>query len=185
MSEEKLYQHLSEFVHAFGPIFTSLPTSIQSIRTFTSFMPLKFEANIVVIDLNKKYYFRVSLEEYLIRKRNFDFCNLTLVADSKTWTKIFTGQATLMGEFNLGNVLMTNVKEYYILKTAFLSGILFSFATKKKRLIRAGKYFKFPLFSRRIFTPLFIILFKVLKYVPDEAFERLMKRLSPLLEEFE
>jgi hypothetical protein len=148
-------------------------------------MPLKFEANIIILDLNQKYYFRVSLEDYYIRKRNFNFCDLTLIADSKTWLKIFSGEVTLMGEYNLGNVLMTNIRNYYILKTAFLSGIFFSFATKKKRLIRVGKYFKFPLFNRRIFTPIFTILFKILKYIPDEAFERLAKKISPLLEEFE
>jgi len=42
--------------------------------------------------LNQKYYFRVSLEDYYIRKRNFNFCDLTLIADSKTWIKIFSGK---------------------------------------------------------------------------------------------
>jgi len=185
MIEEKLYEHLYHFVHAFGPIFNRLPTNLQSIRTFTSFLALKFEANIVIKDLNQKLYFRVSLEDYYIRKRNFDFCELTLVSDSKTWIRIFSGQETLMGAYNLGKVGMTNVREQYVLRTAFLSGILFSFAGKKQRLIRAGKYMKFPLFSRRILTPIMTILFKALKLIPVEAIERLMKRISPLLEEFE
>ena len=110
---------------------------------------------------------------------------ITLIANSTTWIRIFSGLTTLMGEYNLGNVLMTSVRNYYVLKTALLSGILFSFATKKQRLIRAGKYFKFPLFNRRIFTPIFTILIKILKFIPVIAIERLMKRISPLLEEFE
>ncbi len=185
MTEETLYTHLEQFVHAFGPIFTCLPTNLKSMRIFTAYMPLKFEANIIVMDWNQKYYFRVSLEDYYIKRRNFNFCELTLIANSTTWIKIFSGQTTLMGEYNLGNVLMTSVRNYYVLKTALLSGILFSFATKKQRLIRAGKYFKFPLFNRRIFTPIFTILIKILKYIPVIAIERLMKRISPLLEEFE
>jgi len=185
MIEEKLYQHLSHFVHAFGPIFNRLPTNLEAIRTFTSFLPLKLEANIVVMDLNQKLYFRVSFEDYYIKRRNFDFCELTLVSDSKTWIRIFSGKETLMGAYNLGKVLMTSVREQYLLKTALLSGILFSFAGKKQRLMRAGKYMRFPLFSRRILTPIMAILMKVMKFIPTEAIERLMKRISPLLEEFE
>ncbi len=185
MIEEKLYEHLYHFVNTFGPIFNRLPTNLEAIRTFTSFLPLKLEANIVVIDLNQKFYFRVSFEDYYIKKRNFDFCNLTLISDSKTWVNIFSGKETLMGAYNLGKVNMSSVREQYILKTALLSGILFSFAGKKQRLMRVGKYMKFPLFSRRILTPIMVILMKVMKYIPDEAIERLMKRLSPLLEEFE
>jgi len=185
MIEDRLYEHLSQFVHAFGPIFNRLPINLQSIRTFTSFLPLKFEANIIVSDLKQYYYFRVSLEDYYIRKRNYHFCDLTLVADSTTWIRIFTGEETLMGDYNLGKVKMNFIREQYVLKTAFLSGILFSFAIKKKRLIRTGKYFKFPLFSRRILTPIMIILFKILKMIPEEIFERFMTKLSPLLEEFE
>jgi len=185
MIDETLYTHLEQFVQAFGPIFTSIPTNLQSIRTFTSFLPLKFEANLIIKDLNQNYYFRISLEDYYIKKRNFDFCDLTLNANAKTWIRIFSGKSTLMGEYNLGNVLMTNVKDYYILKTALLSGILFSFASKQKQLLRTGKYFRFPLFNKKFFTPVFTILFKILKYIPDEALERIMKKISPLLEEFE
>ena len=185
MIEKKLYKHLYDFVHAFGPIFSRLPTNLQSIRTFTSFIPLKFEANIVIMDLNKKFYFRISLEDYYIKRKNFDFCDLTLVSDSETWIRIFSGKETLMGAYNLGKVIMTTVREQYVLRTAFLSGIIFSFAGKKQRLMRTGKYMKFPLFTRRILTPIMIILLKAMKFVPDEAIERLMKRISPLLEEFE
>ena len=185
MIEKKLFEHLDQFVKAFGPIFNRIPNNLRSIRTFTSFMPLKFEANIIVIDLNQKFFFRISLEDYYIRKRNFDFCDLTLIANSNTWIKIFSGEVTLMGEYNLGNVLMSKIKDYYILKIALLSGVLFSFSSKKKRFIRIGKYFKFPLFHRRILTPFVSILFKIIKYIPDNAIERLSKSISPLLEEFE
>lgn len=185
MIEEKLYEHLYHFVHAFGPIFNRLPTNLEAIRTFTSFLPLTLEANVIVIDLNQKFYFRVSLEDYYIKRRNYDFCELTLISDSKTWISIFSGEETLMGAYNLGKIVMSSVREQYILKTALLSGILFSFASKKQRLMRAGKYMKLPIFSRRILTPIITILMKVMKHIPEETMEGLMKRISPLLEEFE
>ncbi|MHA1291888.1 MAG: hypothetical protein ACTSQJ_04370 [Promethearchaeota archaeon] len=183
MIRKRLYEHLYEFVHAFGPIFNSLPINLKTFKLFNSFIPIKFEGNIIISDLNLKFYFRISLEDYYIRKKNFDFCDLTLIANSKTWIKIFSGKVTLMGEYNLGNIMMTSVRREYVLRIAILSGIFFNFATKKKRLIRTGKYFKFPLFSRRIFTPLFKILFKILKFIPDVAFERFMRRISTFLEE--
>ncbi len=184
MLEERLYQHLNQFVGAFGSILNCLPANyLKSLRTFTSFMPIVFEANIIIKDLNKKYYFRVSLEDYYIKRRNFDFCDLTLSADSKTWRNIFAGKETLMGAFNDGRLLLTNIREQYILKVAFLSGILFSFATKKQRIMRTGKYFKFPLFRREILAPVLRLVFKAFKVIPAHGLERLMKRIGPLLEE--
>ncbi len=184
MLEENLYQHLNQFVGVFGPILKVLPANyLKSLRTFTSFMPIVFEANIIITDLNKKYYFRVSLEDYYIRKKNYDFCDLTLMADTKTWLSIFAGKETLMGAFNDGRLLLTNIREQYILKVAFLSGIFFSFATKKQKLIRTGKYLKFPLFRREILAPVLKLVFKLFKLIPEHGFERLMKRIGPLLEE--
>lgn len=183
MIVDQIYQHLNDFVNAFGPILNIVPINLRSLKTFTSYLPIKFEANIIVSDLTQKYYFRITPEDFYINKRNYDFCELTLVSNSQTWIKIFSGKETLMGAYNAGKMKMNNVREQYILKLAFLSGILFSFATKKQRLVRTGKYLKFPLFSKNLFTPLIKISFKLSKIMPEYAFERLMKRISPLLEE--
>lgn len=183
MIANKIYHHLNEFVNAFGPILNIFPTNLRSFRTFTSFLPIKFEANIVIIDLNQKYYFRVSPEDYYLRKNNYDFCDLTLISDAKTWIKVFSGKETLMGAYDLGNIEMTNVREHFLLRLAFLSNLIFSFATKKQKLIRIGKDLKFPLFNKRIIAPIFKLTITIFKLIPKYVITQLITKISPLLEE--
>ncbi|MGQ4873298.1 MAG: hypothetical protein ACP6IY_04410 [Promethearchaeia archaeon] len=181
--QDILYNHLKDFVNSFGSILRSAPYSLDFLKTFSSFIPINFEANIIINDLDEKYYFRITLEDHYIRKENYDFCRLFLSGNSRTWLNIFLGKETLMGAFNAGKITMNNIKEMYILRMAFLSNILFNFAMKKQRIIRAGKYLKFPLFSRRIITVILIIILKIGEYLPKSSLERIIKKFSKFLEE--
>ncbi len=178
----QIFDFLTEFTSAFGPIISLLPENMEQLQIFSSYIPLNFEANIIVRDTGERYCFKINPSEYFARKGNLSSCPRTFIGLRKTWIQIFTGKKTLMGAFNNGEISMTDVRVQYILRLTFLSEILFNFVEKRQRIIRAGKYFKFPLFTRTILIPFVKIGFFIFKLVPSTFFERILNRLTPLLQ---
>jgi hypothetical protein len=178
----QIFDFLKEFTNAFGPIISLLPESMEQIQIFSSYIPINFDANIVVKDTGERYYFEINPSQYFAREGNLSSCPRTFIGLRRTWIQIFTGRKTLMGAFNNGEISMSDTRVQYILRLTFLSEILFNFVEKRQKLIRAGKYLRFPLFSRTIMNPIVKIMFFVLKLIPTNFFERMLKRLTPMLQ---
>lgn len=178
----KIFSFIEEFTGAFGPIIGILPENLPPLQLFSSFLPLNFNANIIVEDTGEKYYFKVSPGGSLVKKGLFRSCPRTLTASNKVWIQIFMGKKTIMGSFNRGELIMTDVRVQYILRLAFLSEIMFNFAEKRHRLIRTGKYLKFPLFSKKILGPIMKLTIPLIKLIPMSFFESVLNKITPLLQ---
>jgi len=157
-----------------------IPEHSDLIKTITGYIPFLFQANIKIKGKKpRKYYISVSPSTKIIHKGHNKQCSFILSGSMKTWINIFTNKRTLMGAYNLGDIKMTNVREYYIMKFVFFSEALHSFNQRRMNLIRARNYLKIlPLNVLRAFLKSMIT---IIENIPSKIMGVLMKMMEKIM----
>jgi hypothetical protein len=165
MERDLILGYLSEFSEVLGTVLEIIPWTIDPVNIFASYIPIKFEANIVVEDAKpKEYYIYLGLNGHSARAGSSRRCNFTLSGSLKDWISVLKSDQTLVGACNLGRISMTGVRQQYILRMVLYSELIHNFNMRRDLLVLLAKALK--AFPRMILRELISRAYSIAKHVP-------------------
>jgi len=180
-ASELIYDQLKQFVQYGKYVIAILPKN-DELELVNQYFPIRFEANIIVLD-KATYYFMISSNGGFIKRGSRFVSLMTLKADETTWLHILNGHKSLTQEYNRGNVTMSNARANFMYKLVLLS-ILFETRT---RIIRVGRILSFfPISFIRTFLKIILkYIPTLLNRIPSSTMQAIINFTSSLGERFE
>lgn len=121
----EIEKYFTDLVENYKPVLKLLPVYNNAVNILLQYFPLLFEANFIIKDTGEEFYFKISPEySNFSKKRNPHAMISIIIPNEKTCFDIIKGRKSLLREFNMGNIHISNLKQVYMYRIILL-GIIF------------------------------------------------------------
>lgn len=120
----EIEKYFTDLVENYKPILKLLPIYNNAVKILVQYFPLLFEANFIIKDTSDGFYFRISPEYSTFCKKINPYAMMSITLNEDTCLDIIKGKKSLLREFNMGNIDISNLKQVYMYRI-ILMGIIF------------------------------------------------------------